>query len=71
MKKSKKILLSKDEIKEYIGNSTDYMFKRYVEKGMPARYEDSRWMAHTDNIDDFFKAYTKISMRKILKNIEK
>jgi hypothetical protein len=43
MVKSCKILSSKDEIKIYLGNVTDYMFRKYVERGLPARYEDRRW----------------------------
>jgi hypothetical protein len=62
-RKSDKILSSKDEIKEFLGNITDYMFKKYIERGLPARYEDRRWSAHTDNLDDFMKAYTRISMK--------
>lgn len=68
-KQTLKLLTSKDEIKTYLGNISDYLFKKYIEKGMPARYEDNRWLAYTDNIDEFFKAYTKISMRKIINKI--
>lgn len=63
--KSCKILTSKDEIKAYLGNLSDYMFKKYIEKGLPARYEDRRWIAHVDNLDDFMKAYTRISLKKM------
>ncbi len=61
---SPKLLTSKDEIKIYIGNVSDHLFKKYVAKGLPARYEDNRWLAHTENIDEFFRLYTKVSMRK-------
>lgn len=64
----KKILGSKQEIMDYIGCSK-HMFKKYIECGMPARYEDGRWIAHADNIDHFFKTYTFVSMRKELPNI--
>ena len=67
-KKNPKFLDSKEEIKAYLGNITDYLFKKYIEKGMPARY-DGGWFAHTDNIDEFLKAYTKVSMRKIINEI--
>jgi hypothetical protein len=39
------------------------MFRKYVERGMPARYEDNHWLAHKDNIDEFFKNFTKVTMR--------
>lgn len=71
---SKKILGSKDEIKDYIGGVrgaiSDYMFKKYVGYGLPARFDDGRWIAHADNIDEFFRMYTKISMKNILGDVD-
>jgi len=61
--RSRKILRSKDDIKEYLGGISDHLFKKFIEAGMPARYEDGRWMAHADNLDDFFKLYTRVSMK--------
>jgi len=61
--KSCKLLSSKDEIKEYLGNLSDYLFNKYVDRGLPARYEDRRWIAHADNLDDFMRVYTKVSMK--------
>ena len=63
--KSPKILTSKEEIKAYCGGISDYMLKKYVAAGLPARYEDCRWIAHADNIDDFFKKYTRVNMKNI------
>ena len=63
--KNLKILTSKEEIKTYLGNITDYMFQKYIKLGMPARYEDCRWLAHTDNIDEFFRIYTKVHMKNV------
>lgn len=68
--KSCKILGSKDEIKAYLGIASDQLFQKYVERGLPARYEDRRWVAHTDNLDDFMKAYTRVSMKNVIRNIE-
>lgn len=62
-----KLLASKDEIKTYLGNISDYMFRKYIEAGMPARFEDSRWLAHAENIEEFFRSYTRVSMRKMPK----
>lgn len=53
---------------DYIGCSWR-SFKRYVECGLPARYEEGRWMAHSDNIDDFFKSYTRVSMKNVIATI--
>ena len=68
-KQNSKLLTSKEEIKEYLGGISNYLFKKYIEKGMPARYEDKHWLAHTDNIDEFLKTYTRVSMRKIINEI--
>lgn len=73
--KNIRILTSKDAIKDYLYRisgdpCSDYMFRRYIERGMPARYEDSRWLAHADNIDEYFRAYTRINMRSRLADIE-
>lgn len=64
--KSCKILSCKEDIKEYLGNISDHTFRKYVRLGMPARY-DGGWIAHTENLDNWFLAYTRISMRKALK----
>jgi hypothetical protein len=66
---SKKILTSKQEIMTYLGASK-HLFNKYIQLGMPARYDDSRWLAHTDNIDGWFRQYTLVSMRKMLKNVK-
>ena len=63
--KSCKLLTSKDEIKAYLGISSDGSFKKYIEKGLPARYEDRRWVAHTDNVDEWMKGYTRVQMKKV------
>jgi uncharacterized protein YaaR (DUF327 family) len=68
-KQNSKLLTSKGEIKEYLGNISNYLFKKYIEKGMPARFEDNRWLAHIENIDEFLKAYTRVSMRKKIDQI--
>jgi hypothetical protein len=67
---NKKLLTNKQAILDYIQSlstsnevCSDYMFRKYVERGMPARYEDNHWLAHKDNIDEFFKNFTKVTMR--------
>lgn len=62
---SNKILTSKQEIMTYLGDCSDYLFKKYISLGMPARYADKRWIAHVDNLEDWFKKYTFISMKKM------
>lgn len=67
-KQSNKILTCKDEIMDYIGCSK-HLFDKYVKSGLPARYEDGRWTAHADNIDEFFKLYTRVSMKQHIDQI--
>lgn len=68
-KQNPKLLGSKEEIKIFLGGISDYLFKKYIERGLPARYEDKHWTAHADNIDEFIKAYTRVSMKKTIMNI--
>ena len=57
-KKSAKLLTWKDEIREYLGNISNYMFRKYMSLGMPARFNGEEWVAHTDNIDAWLKTYS-------------
>ena len=61
-----KILSCKEEIKEYLGNISDYMFRKYVKRGMPARCEGREWIAYSDNLDEWYKQYTRISMKNAI-----
>lgn len=52
-----KLLLSKQEIMDYL-KCGKYGFKVWIARGLPARYEDGRWSAHADNIDEFMRKWT-------------
>ena len=67
--KSEKILTCKEEIKPFLGNISDYMFRKYISLGMPARYDGREWIAHTVNIDKWFEIYTRVNMKKALEGI--
>ena len=67
---SGKILKNKDEIKTYLGNISDYIFRKYIKMGMPARFEDGNWIAFADNIDSFFQKITNVSFSKLVDEIE-
>ena len=54
---SQKILIGKDAIKKYL-NISEPTFKKFITLGMPARVIDSRWYAHTENLELFFKQMT-------------
>ena len=56
--------MCKQEILDYLGIS-DEMFKSFVRIGMPVRYVGGRCIAHPDNLDDFFRAITRVSPKKV------
>jgi hypothetical protein len=60
----KKVLTSRGEIMEY-ANLSKYLFAKFVKMGMPVLYIDGRCYAHKDNIDEFFKAITRVNSSKI------
>jgi hypothetical protein len=58
------ILDGKDEIKKFLGNVSDHKLKKFVAQGMPVRIdEEGRWLAHCDNIEEFFRKYTRVDSR--------
>jgi len=70
-----KLLTSKQAIQGYIAKisgeaCSEYMFRKYIGRGMPARFEDNRWLAYADNIDEYFKAYTRTPAEKSGKKTE-
>lgn len=60
--RSHKILGCKQEIMDYIPCG-ELLFEKYINDGMPARYDDGRWLAHADNIDEWFKMRTRVQMK--------
>lgn len=63
-----RLLRCKQEILDYLGIS-DEMFKTFVRAGMPVRYVGGRCIAHPDNLDEFFKAITRVSSKDIPEEI--
>jgi len=59
-----KLLKSKQEILDYLGLSDD-MFKKFVRSGMPVRYIGNKCIAHTENLDAFSRAFTRVSSKDI------
>lgn len=58
MAKSPSILTSKEEIMEYIGCG-ERLLNQYASMGLPVLSIMGRWIAHTDNIDQFFRVITR------------
>jgi hypothetical protein len=57
-----KVLFGKDEIMEAY-KMTDYKFKKWIKMGMPVLVLDGTCYAHRDNIDEFFKAVTRVNSK--------
>ncbi len=60
----KRILTSRQEIMDYAGISR-ILYMKFIKLGMPVLYVDGRCYAHTDNLDDFFKAVTRVSSKNL------
>ena len=58
-----KVLMSKQEIMEHLKIS-DKLYKKFIRMGMPVLFVDGRCYAHKDNLDEFFKAITRVNMLK-------
>jgi len=52
-------MTSKEEVRSFLNNATDYALKKFLSAGMPVRIEGGKWLAHKDNIEEFFKVYTR------------
>jgi predicted thioredoxin/glutaredoxin len=57
-----KVLFGKDEIMESY-KMTDYKFKKWIKLGMPVLILDGTCYAHRDNIDEFFRAVTRVNSK--------
>ena len=57
-----KVLMSKQEIMDYLKVS-NVSYRKFIKMGMPVLYLDGRCYAHKDNLDDFFKAITRVNMK--------
>ncbi len=57
-----KVLMSKQEIMDYLKISKG-AYRKFIRIGMPVLYLDGRCYAHKDNIDEFFKAITRVTMK--------
>jgi hypothetical protein len=56
------LLVGKKQIADYlqIGGS---LFYEMIKAGMPARALNGRWMAYSENLDEFFKTFTRVDNR--------
>ncbi len=59
------LLVGKKAISEFLDDASDHMLKKYLELGMPVVIEDKRWLAHKENLEEFFKLYTRKKVNNI------
>lgn len=57
-------------ITSYLGGMSKNTFYRWVKRGMPAIVVDGCWVAHTDNLDDYFRYISKAKMTEIPEDAE-
>jgi hypothetical protein len=53
------LLIGKEEVRAFLRNASDYKLKKWIEAGMPVVIEGGEWAAHKQNLEDFFRAYTR------------
>jgi len=53
------LLDGKKEISDYLKGASDYKLKKWIADGMPVLIAEGRWMAHQENLEEFFKHYTR------------
>ena len=65
------LIYGKNEISAYLNNASDYLLKKWVREGMPVLIEDGRWLAHKENLEDFFRHYTRRRVKAEMMDDEK
>jgi len=53
------LLIGKKKISAYLDDASDYMLTKWIKNGMPVLITGGKWTAHKDNLEDFFKSYTR------------
>ncbi len=57
------LLDGKKAISDFLNNPGDKKLKKYIDAGMPVLIDNGRWLAHKENIEEFFKKYTRCKAR--------
>ena len=52
------LLDGKQEIMDFL-KCSEHKLLKYAKMGMPVCTDDGRWLAHCDNIEEFFRKYTR------------
>lgn len=59
------LLDGKEAVRSFLNGATNYMLRKYIDAGMPVLIENGRWLAHKENIEEFFKKYTRVKVQEI------
>jgi len=60
MGNSSGLLDGKEDIRKFLNGASDHKLRKYLNAGMPVLIDEGgRWLAHKENIEDFFKKYTR------------
>ena len=57
------LLDGREAVRKFLGGVSDYKLNKWIKAGMPILIDEGRWLAHTENIEDFFKTYTRVDSR--------
>jgi len=57
------LLDGRDEISAFLNGAGVKKLNRWRAAGMPIRTENGRWLAHKENIDEWFKHYTRLKKK--------
>lgn len=63
------LLVGQQQILDYLGVSRP-TFVEFIKLGMPAISMGGRWYAHQKNLDDYFLALTRKTMKEIPEDSE-
>lgn len=58
------LLTSRQEIMDHL-KLTKTWFSTFVRLGMPVTYINGRCFAHKENLDEYFKQITRVSMKNV------
>ena len=53
------LLTGKEEVRAFLKNASDYKLKKWLAAGMPVEIESGEWTAHKENLEEWFKSYTR------------
>ena len=55
------VLYGKESVREYL-DVTEYILKKLIRMWMPVLIDNGVWIAHADNIEDWFRHQTRLKV---------